>query len=63
MGIEATLKDVSNLADYDIYPAAKFIRACLRLDPDDRQTAAQLLEHSWLKGAEVCQNYRPPAAV
>jgi serine/threonine-protein kinase SRPK3 len=63
VGIEATLKDVSDLADCDINPAAEFIRACLRLDPDDRPTAAQLLEHPWMKGAEVCQNYRPPVVV
>ncbi|KIM78168.1 hypothetical protein PILCRDRAFT_90740 [Piloderma croceum F 1598] len=63
VGIETTLKNVSNLADYDIYPAAEFIRACLRLDPDDRPTAAQLLEHSWMKGAEVCRDYRPPVVV
>lgn len=63
VGIEATLKDVSDLADNDIYPAAEFIRACLRLDPDDRLTAAQLLDHSWMRGAEVCRDYRPPRAV
>ncbi|THH13792.1 hypothetical protein EW146_g6467 [Bondarzewia mesenterica] len=63
VGIEATLKDVSDLADDDIPPAAEFIRACLRLDLDDRPTAEQLLWHPWMKGANVCQDYRPPTAV
>ncbi|THH21556.1 hypothetical protein EW146_g10 [Bondarzewia mesenterica] len=63
VGIEATLKDVSSLADYDIPPAAEFIRACLCLDPDDRPSAEQLLRHQWMKGAEVCLDYRPPTAV
>jgi serine/threonine protein kinase len=63
VGVEATLKDVSDLADCDINPAAEFIRGCLRLDPDDRPTAAQLLEHPWMKGAEVCRDYRPPVVV
>ncbi|THH11300.1 hypothetical protein EW146_g8092 [Bondarzewia mesenterica] len=63
VGIEATLKDVSNLADHDIPAAAEFIRACLHLDPDDRPTANQLLHHQWMNGANVCQDYRSPTAV
>lgn len=42
----------------DVGPAANFIRACLRLDPEARPTANELLTHRWISGASVCRDYR-----
>jgi len=35
----------------DAAPAAAFMRACLRLNPDERSTTKDLLDHPWLKRA------------
>jgi hypothetical protein len=35
-------------------PAASFIRACLRLDPNECATARDLRLHTWLESAFVC---------
>lgn len=32
--------------------AKEFVRACLTVDPTNRPTAAELLDHPWLKGLE-----------
>jgi len=39
------------LPEGDAAPAAAFIRTCLRLNPEQRSTAKDLLNHSWLNRA------------
>lgn len=34
--------------------AASFIRACLRLNPEDRSSADDLETHEWLENAFTC---------
>jgi serine/threonine-protein kinase SRPK3 len=41
-------------------PAAEFIAACLHLDPEQRPSASELVQHSWLKGAGWCSDYVQP---
>ncbi|KAJ8590602.1 hypothetical protein M405DRAFT_932698 [Rhizopogon salebrosus TDB-379] len=34
--------------------AAAFISVCLRLDPEERSSASDILDHSWLEMAYMC---------
>ena len=49
MPVENALANYGILSDEEISHAADFIRACIRLDPSDRPTAAQLASHSWFQ--------------
>ena len=42
------------LPEADATPAAAFIRSCLHLNPEERPTAEDLLDHSWLETAYMC---------
>jgi serine/threonine protein kinase len=46
--IETLRKSTLQLPEEEHVPAADFLRRCLRLDPRDRESAAQLLQHDWL---------------
>lgn len=59
INIEQAIASRNVLSAADVVLAADFIRACLRLDPERRATAAQLLEHPFTIGAAQCANYRP----
>jgi serine/threonine-protein kinase SRPK3 len=50
--IEQALSGYNNdvLEPDDIEPAAAFIRACIRLDPKERLSAAELQRHHWIVG-------------
>ena len=42
------------LPEAEVLPAASFMLACLRLDPNERATARDLGLHAWLESAFVC---------
>jgi len=42
------------LPEAEVFPAAGFIRACLRLNPEERSSAADLDAHPWLANAPTC---------
>ena len=42
------------LLETEVAPAATFIRACLRLNPEERSSARDLLAHPWLENAFMC---------
>ena len=42
------LKTFSELAEEDIEPAERFLRRCLRLTPEERATAKELVDDPWL---------------
>ncbi|TFL00583.1 kinase-like domain-containing protein [Pterulicium gracile] len=46
--------NIAGLEDGDITKVSDFIRACMHLDLEQRPSAAQLLEHSFLEGASSC---------
>lgn len=46
--IEDALRNYKVLTEEEIQPAADFIRACVRLDPSERLTAEEMLQHPWL---------------
>jgi serine/threonine-protein kinase SRPK3 len=54
------LSDCKALHPDDVRPAAAFILACLRLDPKERPTAAELDLHDWIVGSDWGRDYRPP---
>ncbi|EJD45555.1 kinase-like protein, partial [Auricularia subglabra TFB-10046 SS5] len=49
--IEALFRDLDGLPDEYAATTATFMRRCLRLNPADRATAAQLLEDEWFADA------------
>jgi serine/threonine-protein kinase SRPK3 len=42
------------LPEAEVTPAAGFIRACLRLNPQERSSAKDLMAHPWLENAYTC---------
>jgi serine/threonine-protein kinase SRPK3 len=42
------------LPEAEAASAADFIRACLHLDPEERSSASDLLDHPWLEMADMC---------
>ena len=46
--IEEALRNYNILTEEEIQSAAEFIRACVRLDPAERLTAEEMLQHPWL---------------
>jgi serine/threonine protein kinase len=57
VSIEKALSNCEVLEPEDVRPAAAFIRACIRLDPTERATAAELQKHHWIAGADWCRDY------
>lgn len=47
--IEDAIRNYKLVPEADIGPAADFIRACLKLDPEERLSAEKLREHPWLE--------------
>ena len=47
--IKDAMANYKILQPEDIEPAAAFIRDCICLEPADRPTAAELLNHPWLQ--------------
>lgn len=62
VGIDEAISRAALLPE-DSKSAAEFITACLHLDPDERPSAAELVKHSWLVGADWCHDYRSPSSV
>jgi len=52
--LKAELTTSGKLAAQDIPEAVKFLETCLSLDPEDRPTAANLMNNSWLKSGFAC---------
>ncbi|KIP06099.1 hypothetical protein PHLGIDRAFT_73196 [Phlebiopsis gigantea 11061_1 CR5-6] len=46
--IEEALRNYKVLTEEEIRPAAEFIRSCVRLDPSERLTAEEIVQHPWL---------------
>jgi serine/threonine protein kinase len=42
-------KDIPDIPDHLSSEAKNFLKLCLQRDPADRPTAAQLIEHPWVK--------------
>ncbi|KAF9472222.1 kinase-like protein [Pholiota conissans] len=38
----------------DVGPAVAFVKSCLRLDPQERLTAHECMDHGWLSMADAC---------
>ncbi|KAJ8690957.1 hypothetical protein PTI98_010574 [Pleurotus ostreatus] len=51
-GIEYNIGRLEIMSWNDILPISEFIRRCLRLNPDGRATATDLLEDEWFAGVE-----------
>jgi serine/threonine protein kinase len=51
------------LLEKDLKPAADFIRACTRIDPEERPTADTLCGHEWMRGAVTCEGWRDVKAL
>lgn len=49
VAIEDALRNYKILPQEEVAPAAEFIRYCIRLDPHERPSAEELLQHSWLR--------------
>jgi serine/threonine-protein kinase SRPK3 len=60
LGIHEAIISHVALPPQDSKLAAEFIAACLHLDPEKRPSATELVEHSWLVGADWCRDYRQP---
>ncbi|KAF9514871.1 hypothetical protein BS47DRAFT_1342650, partial [Hydnum rufescens UP504] len=57
--IETILQQYSVLLlEEDLKPAADFIRACTRIDPEERPSAKTLIGHEWMRGAVTCDGWR-----
>ncbi|KAF9514809.1 hypothetical protein BS47DRAFT_1328588 [Hydnum rufescens UP504] len=57
--IESILQQYSALLlEEDLKPAADFIRACIRIDPEERPPAETLVGHEWMRGALTCVGWR-----
>ncbi len=42
------------LPEAEVTSAARFIRACLHLNPQERSSAKDLVAHPWLENAYMC---------
>lgn len=42
------------LPEAEVAAAARFIRDCLRLNPQERASAKDLIAHPWLENAYMC---------
>ncbi|KAF9520422.1 hypothetical protein BS47DRAFT_1287112 [Hydnum rufescens UP504] len=54
MSLENLIAAYKVFPEKDILPAAKFIRDCLRLDPDQRPLVVDLQVHDWMMNAWNC---------
>jgi serine/threonine protein kinase len=54
MSLENLIAAHKVLPEKDILSAAKFIRDCLRLDPDQRPSVVDLQVHDWMMNAWNC---------
>ena len=48
-GLEDALKSYKVVGDDELPICASFLRSMLRLKPSDRASAADLMQHEWLK--------------
>lgn len=48
------LANYQSLPEGDADVCASFLKACLHLNPANRASAAELLQHPWLEGAWEC---------
>ena len=52
VSIEQALRHYNILPEEEIGPAARFIRKCIRLDPQNRPSAEQLVRDDWFSMVE-----------
>lgn len=58
--IESALENYEVLHPDDMGIVSDFIRKCLHLDPAERPSAEELLDHEWIRGMPQSLRYRTP---